>query len=124
VSSMCIQMNPVHVHNIVSSKSVFLLSFHLSLGLPSCLFPSGLRQKYLCISPIPPACYTSGISHFLNSLIVIALRKGTKYDSTLCKCSVSSLYIPRLLYQMVSAALSRTPSICILPSTKFYTHAK
>ena len=44
------QMNPFYM-NLISNKSVIILSFQLHLGLPSGLFPSGFpTQNPLCIS--------------------------------------------------------------------------
>jgi hypothetical protein len=37
----------IHVHHI-SLRSVLILSFHLRLGIPSGIFPSGFRPKGLC----------------------------------------------------------------------------
>ena len=47
-----------------SSFSSNILSSHLSLGLPSGLFPSGLpHQNFLCISPVPHMWHMSLLSH-------------------------------------------------------------
>ena len=41
------QLDPVHVPYRTSWRSILLLSSHLLLGLPSCIFPSGLATKIL-----------------------------------------------------------------------------
>ena len=38
--------------NPTSWRYVLILSTHLRLGLPSCLFPSGFRTKNLCTPPL------------------------------------------------------------------------
>jgi hypothetical protein len=58
------QNNAVHAFPSYGLKSVLRLSFHLSLGLPSCLFRSDLLTKdRVCNSPVSHACYLPRPSH-------------------------------------------------------------
>jgi len=58
------QINPVHVPHSTSRRYILILSFHLYLGLPSGLFPSGFPTKTLYIHlSSPHMCYTPRPSH-------------------------------------------------------------
>ena len=59
------QLDPVYCPHPTSSRSILIVSFHLSLGLPSGLFPSGLPTKP-CISLSSPlyALHAPPISFF------------------------------------------------------------
>ena len=62
------QPNPVHIPTSTSWRSILILSTHLSLGLPSGLFPSGFPTKTLYTplsSPIHATC-PSHSSRFLS----------------------------------------------------------
>ena len=48
------QPNPVHIPTIISWRSILILSTHLRLGLPSCVFPSGFPHQ----DPIRPPLLT------------------------------------------------------------------
>jgi len=50
-----IQSMPYHS---TSWRSTLILFSHLSLGLPSSLFPSFPHQNTVCATPIPHTCYT------------------------------------------------------------------
>jgi len=41
----------------ISLRSFLMLSSHLCLGLPTCLFPSGFPTKILCTSHLSHMCY-------------------------------------------------------------------
>ena len=57
------QPKPVHIPT--SWRSILILSTHLCLGLPSCLFPSGFPTKTLYApSPHPYAPHAQPISFF------------------------------------------------------------
>jgi len=59
------QFNPVH---LTSCRSILTLSFHLHLGLPSGLLPSGLLTKILyapLLSPVYMTCPTHLILLYL-----------------------------------------------------------
>ena len=56
------QLDPVHAPHPTSCRSILILSFHLSLGLSSGLFPSGFPTKTLYIQiTITLNCLTSSI---------------------------------------------------------------
>jgi len=60
------QLDPVHTLHPTSWRSVLILSSHLSLGLPSSLFPSGFPTKTLYtpfLSPIRATCPAHLILH-------------------------------------------------------------
>jgi len=48
------QTTPIHSSNPTSWRSIFILSYHLRLGLPSCLFPSGLHTKTIYTPHLSP----------------------------------------------------------------------
>jgi len=48
------QLDPVHVPIPTSWRSILILSSHVSLGLPSSLFPSGFPTKTLYTPLLPP----------------------------------------------------------------------
>ena len=41
----------------ISWRNILILFSHVSLGLPSSLFPSGCHQNPVCPSPLPHLCY-------------------------------------------------------------------
>ena len=58
------QIDPVHVPHPTSWISI-LVSFHLRVGIPSGLVPSGFPTKILYIPLLSPhTCYISRLSHY------------------------------------------------------------
>ena len=59
------QINPVYAPHPTSLRFILILSSHLRLGLPSCLFPSGFPTKTLykpLLSPIRAAWLTTVVT--------------------------------------------------------------
>ena len=59
------QLDPFRALTSNSRRSFLILSSHLRLGLPSCLFPSGFPTKVL-YTPLPTTCYMPRPSHSLG----------------------------------------------------------
>jgi hypothetical protein len=57
----------------ISLWSVLILSSQLSLGHPSCPFPSGFAPKILCAFLISPMPTTSPVRHILLELIILVI---------------------------------------------------
>jgi len=58
------QINPVYDPHPTSYGPILILYFHLCLGLPSGLFPSGFHYKNpVSNSPLPHTCYMPRSSH-------------------------------------------------------------
>ena len=102
-----------------SWRSILILSSHLSLGLRSCLFPSGFQTHILytpLISPVRATCPAHLILHFVTGTIL-----GEEYrslSSSLCSflhsLITSSLLVPNvLLNTLFSEALSLISSLSV-----------
>jgi len=55
------------------------LSAHLYLRLPSCLFPSGITTKVLCVFPFPPASATCS-AHLIRLDFITLIKFGEEYN--------------------------------------------
>ena len=96
-------IDPVHVSHPTSWRSILILYSHLSLGLPSCLFPSAFPTKILHTPPLVPIRATCPAHLILLDFITRTIL-GEQYrslSSSLCSflhCSVnSSLLGPNIL---------------------------
>jgi hypothetical protein len=111
-----------------SWRSILILSSHLSLGLPSGLFPSVFPTKTLHMPLLPPVSATCpaplSLLSFINRTIL-----GEEYRS-LSSLVCSFLYSPvtsTLLGPIPSAIYFQQPSAYVPPSlgaTKFHAHKK
>ena len=52
-----VQDPPPPLPPVISWRTILILFSHVSLGLPSGLFPSGCHQNPICISPLTHMCY-------------------------------------------------------------------
>ena len=59
------QINPLHVPQLTSWRSILILHYHLSLGLPSSLFPSGFSTTIRRHFSYPPT-RTTCPAHLIN----------------------------------------------------------
>ena len=57
------QINPVNAPHLTSWRSSLILSSHLHLGLPSCLFPSGFPTKTMSTPLFSPPPHTHTHTH-------------------------------------------------------------
>ena len=102
---MCLtlcQLNPVHASSSYFLKFNFNISPHLSEGLPSDLFPSGLPTKIL-YKPLHPAIRSTCLAHLILNFITQIIF-GEQYRSlipSLCiflhSIVISSLLGPNIL---------------------------
>jgi hypothetical protein len=122
--------NPVHTPHSMSLRSISTLSFHLFLGLPNYMFPSGLPTKRLCafhFSPTSATCLTNLI--LIDLIVLIHFGEGYKWwssslSSCLQLCMTSSILV---LHIFLSVLFSNTLSLLfflLMWETKFYTHTK
>jgi len=96
-------------------RSILILSFHLRLGFPSSLFPSGVPTKTLCTPLLSPICATC-LTHFILFGIITRTVLGEHYkslSSSLCSFLhspvTSSLLDPNIL---LNTLFSNTISLC------------
>jgi len=118
------QINPVHTRPPCFPTSHFIIILHMHLGLPSCLFPSGLPNK------VP-------ISHFSYAFHMPRSFHPTRFDHRNDN-NWWRVYITKLLIIQSSPAsryfllcqiqiFSSAPWICVLLSLwqiKWHTHTK
>ena len=89
--AISIQSIPPH---LTSWRSILILSSHLRLSLPSCLFPSGFRTKTLYTPLLSPIRATYPAHLILLDLITRTIL-GEQYrplSSSLCSCK----YCPKI----------------------------
>ena len=108
------QLDPVHTPHPTSWRFILILSSHLSLGLPSGLFPSGFPTKTLdmpLLSPIRATWRAHLILHYFITRTIL----GEEYrslSSSLCSFLHSrftfSLFSPNIL---LSTLFSNTLSL-------------
>jgi hypothetical protein len=121
------QLDSAHARDSTLWRSTLVLSFHLSLDLPSGLFPSGFPAKSLntpLLSPIRTTCP----AHYILLEIITRTMLGEEYrslSSALCSFLhspvTSSLLDPNIpLNTLFSNTLSLRPSL--KTATKFHTH--
>jgi hypothetical protein len=91
-------------------RSILMLSFHLQLGVPSALFPSGFPTKTLCGCFISPKCARQPITHSLGLITLIMFGEAHKFWSIFQPLAISS-YVK--IFSL--APCSQRPSICASP---------
>ena len=111
------QLDPVHTPPSTSWRSISILSSHLRLGLPSCLFPSGFPIKTLythLLFPIRATCP----SHLILLDFITRTILGEEYRSLssslysfLHSPVTSSILGPNLLSTLFSNTLSLRSSL-------------
>jgi len=97
------QLDPVHAPHPTSWRSILLLSFHLHMGLPSGLFPSGFHTKTL-YKPLLSPIRATWPAHLILLYLITRTIFGEQYRSlSFSLCSflhspvTSSLLGPNIL---------------------------
>ena len=125
VPATCSYSGPDPVHAPTSGRSFLILHFHLRLGLPNFLFPSGLPATSLntpLLSPTRATCR----AHLILLDVITRTTFGEEYrtlSSPLCsflQTLISSLWV----FQVVSFPQVSPPQPCIrLSSPPYVLHA-
>ena len=109
------QINTVHVPITTALRYVLILSSHLGLGLPNCLFLSGFYVKNLhsfLHTPIRATCP----AHLILLALITRTIFGEQYTSlSSLLCSFLPFYIPSSLLEpdiFISTLSSSTLSLC------------
>ena len=114
-----------HFH-FTSWRSIWILSSHLRLGLPSCLFPSYLPTQTLhtpLLFPIRATCPT----HLILLSPKLYLKRTDNKPLSLCSRVHSPLPRPSCTQIFLSTLLLNILKLCSPPpmwQTKFHTHTK
>ena len=75
----------------VSWRSIFILSLHIRLGLPSCLLPSGLPTKPLCVPHLSPLSATCP-AHLILRDLIIWIMFGEEYTTGAAITAITTTY--------------------------------
>ena len=115
------QLDPVHAPTYHFWRYILILSSHLRLGLPSCLFPSGFPTKTLTFfSPIHATCSAQLIILDLIPRTVLS-EEYRSLSSSLCSFLqspvTSSLLGPNIL--LSTSGIPRGGLGCSTPPRKF-----
>jgi hypothetical protein len=106
--------NSIHTPQPISLRSILIPSFHLHLGLPSGLFPSGFPTKIFynfLFSSMRAACSTHLIHLDLICLMILGI--STNYEAPHFQLPLFSRHIiPLIPIYSSQTLLSNTLSVC------------